>query len=95
MEVARLPPYDPRIPRGYREGSHDTTRTGFSQSHNGHKIKREDIGVFDTTYDDPDDIGLVINGKTVIFTDVYAFINRIKTFMEKPQHLRRSRRSDP
>ncbi|KAI1733407.1 hypothetical protein F4680DRAFT_441847 [Xylaria scruposa] len=48
----------------------------------GDKLKREDIGTFDPSYDDPDDLGVVTEGKNVIFTDVYCFCDRIQSFLE-------------
>jgi len=48
------------------------------------KIKREDIGTFDPHWPDPEDTGVVANGKNLIFTDVNSFVGGIETFLETP-----------
>ncbi|KAI0533448.1 hypothetical protein GGR58DRAFT_521547 [Xylaria digitata] len=47
-----------------------------------YKLKREDIGLFDPEYDDPNDVGVVTKGRNLIFTDVYSFSDRINSFFE-------------
>jgi hypothetical protein len=46
------------------------------------KIKKEDIGVFDPYYEDPDDIGIVHDGKNLVFTDIICFKERINSFLD-------------
>ncbi|KHE80797.1 hypothetical protein GE21DRAFT_1337079 [Neurospora crassa] len=48
------------------------------------KIKRNDIRVFNPHYNNPDDLGTVMDGKNIIFTDVFSFIDRIKTYTDDP-----------
>jgi hypothetical protein len=72
---------DDRDPhRGFREGTFDSGISGNGR--NTEKIKREEIGIFNPDYKDPDDLGLVQDGKNLIFTDVYSFVDRISTFTE-------------
>jgi hypothetical protein len=40
------------------------------------------IGVFDPTYNDPNEAGVVTSGKDTIYTDVLSFTERIYTFIE-------------
>ncbi|KXX78814.1 hypothetical protein MMYC01_205668, partial [Madurella mycetomatis] len=49
------------------------------------KIKREDIGQFNPHHDDPDDLGIVTDGKSAIYTDVHCFLDCIETFLEDPE----------
>lgn len=46
------------------------------------QLKRDEIGVFDPEYDDPDDTGIVTVGKDLVFTDVWAFQERVDTFLD-------------
>ena len=46
------------------------------------KVKKDDIGVFDPYYPDPHDLGTVSSGKDTIFTDVFAFKERVRTFLK-------------
>ncbi|KAK3306482.1 uncharacterized protein B0T15DRAFT_509855 [Chaetomium strumarium] len=55
-----------RDPYRHREGTYDTGVTAASQSALSVKIRREDIGMFDLFFDDPDDMGMVFDGKNVI-----------------------------
>ena len=73
-------PRDPPDDRRYREGTYDTGGTASSRSDS--KIKREDIGQFNPSFDDTYGIGVVNDGKNTIFTDVHCFIERINTFLE-------------
>ena len=72
---------NPREDRHFRETTHDTGGTGGSKS-DSIKIKREEVGQFNPLYEDPDDLGVVADGKNLIYTDVHCFIDRINTFME-------------
>ncbi|EAQ86812.1 hypothetical protein CHGG_08065 [Chaetomium globosum CBS 148.51] len=74
------PPPDREHLRGAREGTCDSTLS--QPSRNPDKIKREEIGIFNPDYPDPDDLGIVQDGKNLIFTDVYSFVDRIATFTE-------------
>ena len=66
--------------RGIREGTYNSAVTQTSR--NFDKIKREEIGIFNPNYKDPDNLGIVQGGKNFIFTDVYSFVDRITTFTE-------------
>lgn len=46
------------------------------------RIKREDVGQFDPYYDDPDDVGIVCEGRNMIFTDIFCFGDRLWSFLE-------------
>ena len=49
----------------------------------GHqKIKREDVGQFDPHYNDPDDIGIVCDGRNMVFTDVFSLEDRLRLFLK-------------
>ena len=49
----------------------------------GHrKIKREDVGQFDPHYNDPDDIGIVCDGRNMVFTDVFGLEDRLRLFLK-------------
>ncbi|OIW22168.1 hypothetical protein CONLIGDRAFT_650756 [Coniochaeta ligniaria NRRL 30616] len=43
-------------------------------------IKRSEVGQFNATCPDPDNLGIVSNGKTLVFTDVMAFQERLYSF---------------
>lgn len=45
-------------------------------------LKREQIGVFNPSYPDLEGIGVVHAGKDLIYTDVFAFKERLETFTE-------------
>ncbi|KAL2015849.1 hypothetical protein VTK56DRAFT_4696 [Thermocarpiscus australiensis] len=47
------------------------------------KIKHDNIGLFNPFFNDPDDMGVVQDGKTLVYTDVHRFVDRIKTFTEE------------
>ncbi|KXX72851.1 hypothetical protein MMYC01_204202 [Madurella mycetomatis] len=68
----------------YREGAFETSTESNSRPSSAVKIKREDIGQFNPHYHDPDDLGVVTDGKSVIYTDVHYFLGRIGTFLENP-----------
>lgn len=68
--------------RRVREATHGSTTSAASATTTV-KIKREDIGQFDPYHDDPRDVGLVTDGKAIIYTDVILFRNRIETFLEE------------
>ena len=46
------------------------------------KIKRKEVGQFNPLYKDPNDLGVVVDRKNLIYTDVHCFIDRINTFIE-------------
>ena len=76
-QSARSPPIR------FREATYDTAVTAGTQSSNTtFKIKKEDVGQFNPHYDDPDHIGVVADGKSLIFTDVHCFCDRLSTFLE-------------
>ncbi|OIW22108.1 hypothetical protein CONLIGDRAFT_650787 [Coniochaeta ligniaria NRRL 30616] len=50
-------------------------------------IKRSEVGQSDPTYPDPQDLGMVSDGKTLGFTDVMAFQERIHSFTGYPKDL--------
>lgn len=45
-------------------------------------LKRNDINIFNPYYYDPNNLGTVIDGKNIIFTNVFNFIARIKTYTD-------------
>ena len=76
-QSARSPPIR------FREATYDTAVTAGTQSSNTtFKIKKEDVGQFNPHYDDPDHIGVVADGKSLIFTDIHCFCDRLSTFLE-------------
>ena len=46
------------------------------------KIKYEEVGQFNPLYKDPDNLGVIVDGKNLIYTNIYYFINCINTFIE-------------
>ena len=46
------------------------------------KIKYEEVGQFNPLYEDLDNLGVVVDGKNLIYTNVYCFIDCINTFIE-------------
>ena len=72
---------NPREDRYYYKTTYDTSSTGGSKS-DSIKIKREEVGQFNPLYKDPDDLGVVADGKNLIYTNVYCFIDYINTFIE-------------
>ena len=46
------------------------------------KIKRKEVGQFNPLYEDPDDLGVVVDRKNLIYTNIYCFIDYINTFIE-------------
>jgi len=56
--------------------------TATSSSLGRFKIRRSEIGTFDPSYPDPGDLGIVTANRETIFTDVFAFQERIDTFLE-------------
>lgn len=80
-------PRGPRGPRGPndRRNDHreDTPFTSMSNAYNNqNKLRREEVGVFDPEYEDPQDIGMVTVGKDLVFTDVWTFIDRLESFKD-------------
>ncbi|KAL2195521.1 hypothetical protein P885DRAFT_78963 [Corynascus similis CBS 632.67] len=67
-----------------RESTFDTEATqGTASSRVANiQVKREEIGQFNPSFTDPEKIGLVTDGKKVVYTDVYMFVERIQTFLE-------------
>ena len=45
-------------------------------------IKLSKIGVFNPWQIDDEDLGVVLDGKTTIYTDVNLFAERVKTFLK-------------
>ncbi|KAK4148603.1 hypothetical protein C8A00DRAFT_19593, partial [Chaetomidium leptoderma] len=75
-------PSAPREDR-YRENTYETGDTRDPRaSRSDFKLKRDDIGSFHPYYDDPADLGVVNDGKNIIYTDVHKFTKRIRTFTE-------------
>ncbi|KAI8966737.1 hypothetical protein F5Y11DRAFT_307709 [Daldinia sp. FL1419] len=49
------------------------------------QLRREDIGRFNPSYPDSDDIGMVIEkNRDIIFTDVHRFVERIQALLDDP-----------
>jgi hypothetical protein len=46
------------------------------------KIKREDLGVFDPDADDPRNNRVLIEGRCIVFTDIYSFEQRVLSLLE-------------
>ena len=46
------------------------------------KIKKEDVRQFNPYYNDPNYIGIIADGKSLIFIDIHYFYNRLSTFLE-------------
>ncbi|KAJ4369260.1 hypothetical protein N0V85_009100, partial [Neurospora sp. IMI 360204] len=46
------------------------------------KVKREEIGIFNPTAYDPDDVGIITDPKGDTYTDVYAFREQVLSFVE-------------
>ncbi|KAK4236653.1 hypothetical protein C8A03DRAFT_35444, partial [Achaetomium macrosporum] len=79
----RGPPNPPPRTDRFREESHETGLSGgTTASQSGIKIKRDDIGTFVPDHKDRDESGMVQDGRNLVFTDVYSFIDRINTFVE-------------
>ena len=53
-----------------------------TQLSNTFKIKKEDVGQFNPYYNDPDYIGIIVDGKSLIFIDIYYFCDCLSTFLE-------------
>ncbi|KAK4243649.1 hypothetical protein C7999DRAFT_18031, partial [Corynascus novoguineensis] len=47
------------------------------------RIKRDEIGEFDPSFSDPQYLGIVKDGKNLVFTDAYCFIDRVEGFWER------------
>lgn len=67
--------------RRAREPTYTSSATRTSSS-GRRKIKREEVGIFDPEYPDPQDVGMVTVGKDLIYTDVWAFWDRLDTFLD-------------
>ncbi|KAK3686256.1 hypothetical protein B0T22DRAFT_518903 [Podospora appendiculata] len=75
--------HDPDDPgRDARHPTVDSGRTGAFGGAGQPRIKHEDVGHFDPHFDDPQGLGLVQDGKNLVFTDVFCFKDRIDTFLE-------------
>ena len=70
--------------RTQRQATHETQPSNMSARSREMKIKREDIGLFDPHHEDPDDKGIIVDGKNLFFTDIFAFGERIDSFLEEP-----------
>lgn len=70
--------------RGFRNQTEDraTVHTMGSGASSQPRIKREDVGQFDPHYYDPDDVGIVCEGRNMIFTDIFCFGDRLRSFLE-------------
>jgi hypothetical protein len=78
-----------RNSREYRDSREHRDDRGSSnhpsrEPHITYKIKREEIGIFDPSWEDPDEVGMVFDGKNTIFTDAFSFADRIDSFLEDP-----------
>lgn len=71
---------DQSNPRPFREASHETGLSSHASS--SFKLKCEDLGQFIPYYDDPEEAGMVTDGKNIIYTDALCFSEHIKTFLE-------------
>jgi hypothetical protein len=67
--------------RTQRQGTHDIQPSNTPTRNREIRIKREDIGLFDPHHDDK---GIIVDGKNLIFTDIFAFGERIDSFLEEP-----------
>ena len=72
---------NPHEDRYYRETTYDTSNIGGSKL-DSIKIKRDKVGQFNPLYKDLDDLGVVVDRKNLIYTNVHCFINFINTFIE-------------
>jgi hypothetical protein len=74
-------PHSPRHPfddaRNRRERTAESQATSYLQPSGGDRIRRSELGQFDPHFEDPDDLGMVIDGKNTVFTDVYEFRQRL------------------
>ncbi|KAI8173776.1 hypothetical protein K4K49_003035 [Colletotrichum sp. SAR 10_70] len=75
--------------RRYRRGDRDPRRREPTYESNPsasggslRKLKREEIGIFDPEYPDPQDVGMVTVGKDIVYTDVWTFWDRLDTFLD-------------
>lgn len=69
----------------HRYGREQTPGAFSSFTEGGtYKIKREDIGIFNPEWYDPDERGVVADGKNLIYTDVVSFTNRLRSLLENP-----------
>jgi hypothetical protein len=76
-------------PQFRREATVDThrfshTNTSFSRQ-GENRIKKDDIGRFIPYYEDPDDLGIVADGKDTIYTDVFQFQDRVLSLLENDE----------
>jgi Reverse transcriptase (RNA-dependent DNA polymerase)/RNase H-like domain found in reverse transcriptase/Integrase zinc binding domain len=74
-------PTDPAFANG-NAASPGQTPTPSITSQAGIKIKREDLGVFDPDAEDPKNSGVLMDGRCIVFTDVYSFEQRVLSLME-------------
>ncbi|RYC55608.1 hypothetical protein CHU98_g10598 [Xylaria longipes] len=73
-------------PNGHRRSGWDRGATpgavsAFTEG-GTHKIKRDDIGILNPEWDDPEDRGVVADGKDIIYTDACMFTSRINALLE-------------
>ena len=71
-------PYEDRY---YQETTYNTSSTRGSKS-DSIKVKREEVSQFNPLYKDPNNLGVVVDRKNLIYTNVYYFIDYINTFIE-------------
>jgi hypothetical protein len=99
-------PYSERGPQSpdqtsdlqHREASVETqqgtlgTPSTNSLSLGDHRIKKDDVGKFIPDLTDPDDLGIINDGKDTIYTDVLQLEDRLASFLEnKETHNKNSR----
>ena len=81
---SRPPSYNYKNPyedRYYQETTYNTSSTRGNKS-DSIKIKRKEVGQFNPLYKDPNNLGVVVDGKNLIYTNVHCFIDHINTFIE-------------
>ncbi len=47
-----------------------------------YRIKRQDIGIFDPEFPNPQELGAVTDGSRLVYTDVFEFVERMRTILE-------------
>ncbi|KAK0727981.1 hypothetical protein B0T26DRAFT_748262 [Lasiosphaeria miniovina] len=50
-----------------------------------YRIKREEVGIFNPEGDDINKVGMLTDGKNIVFSDIYAFELRVLSFLENPE----------
>ena len=70
---------NPYKTKGYYKNTPGLILTIF---YSQNKIKKDNIGTFNPYYLNPDIFSIILEGKNVIFTNMYIFINRIVLFID-------------